>query len=367
MAVGIVCEYNPFHNGHKYQIQRAKELTGDSVVCVMSGSFVQRGELSVAPPELRAEWAKASGADLVLELPYPFSCSSAEDFADSAVAILCSLSCVDRLCFGAEDDDKEKFTALARILLDKDIAREIKNVIKQNKTLGYAQARSIYIREKYSEEYDEFLKKPNNILGVEYTKAIMKRGADIDILPIKRIGVSHDGKAPEGDFCSATYLRENASCENFSKFTPIEKDMPVRRVDKDKLYAALCTVLMHSEKKVFAETDSGMMANIKACAHNSDTYDEFFTLAKSKHITDAKLRRGIIHILCGTEKDYLKNNPLYARLLASSARGNEIMKGLRESKFPILSKISDAKKFGEPVCLSLEHSLRAERIFKKLL
>ena len=367
MAVGIVCEYNPFHNGHKYQIEMARKLSGDSVVCVMSGELVQRGELAVAPGEVRAKWAIDGGADLVLELPYPFSCSSAEIFADSAVEILCAIPCVDKICFGAEDDDRDRFVEIARILLDKDCDKGIRDIIKQNKTLGYAQARSVYLKEKYGAEYDEFLKKPNNILGVEYTKAVLKRNADIDIIPIRRMGVSHDDKSTQGDFCSATYLRENVSEENFIKFTPIEKDTPIRRVDKEKLYAALCTVLMYSGKRVFAETDPGMMAKLKSCALRAKTYDEFFDLAKSKHITDARLRRSIVHILCRTEKDYFSNHSLYTRLLASSSQGNEIMKGLRGSEFPVLSKVSDAKKYGGLVSLSLERSLCAGRIFEKLL
>lgn len=367
MAVGIVCEYNPFHNGHKYQIEKAKELAGESVVCVMSGEFVQRGELAIAPAEVRADWARACGADLVLELPYPFSCSSAEIFASAAVRILSEIPDIKTVCFGAEDDDPEIFYKVAEILSERDFEEGIKEIIKNDKTLGYARARSVYIRKKYGAEYDEFLKKPNNILGVEYTKAIMNMDADISILPIKRTGAEHDGKESKGEFCSATYLRENFCEEIVSRFSPIEKIPAARVVDEGKLFAALCTALAHGIIEDYPETDSGMLSKIKKSADGAFSFEEFFDLAKSKHITDAKLRRSVIHILCSTERERMKKGVSYTRVLSLTEGGAEIMKALRKSDFPFLSKISDVKKYDGAVKDSLDHALFAERIFKKLV
>ncbi len=367
MAVGIVCEYNPFHNGHKYQIQRAKELTGAPVVCVMSGDFVQRGEPAQATPAERARLAISGGADLVLENPYPFSCAGAELFARSAIKILSQVPTVDTVCFGAEDDDEKMFFSLAEILLHKDTSDQIKRIIKADKTIGYAQARDIYIKEKYGEKYACFLRKPNNILGIEYTKAILFLGTDMKILPVLRVGAGHDEKTVVGDYCSATYLRENMSRENLKKFCPDDvANACFKKLDYEKFYSALCTQLFLLDTGCdIAETDRGFLHRLIKCAVMSKSYDDFFEKAKSKHITDAKLRRILIYTLCKTERKHLSDGVRYTRLLAANQEGNGIMKMCKETAFPILSKISDVKKYDKKVADSLSHALRAQKIFEK--
>ena len=141
MSTGIVCEFNPFHNGHKYLIDRAKEETGEKVVCAMSGNFVQRGEWAFADKFLRAKWAVDSGADLVFENPFPFSCATAEVFAKSAVSVLAKSGC-DSLAFGVEDENvtPADLAELARILLDEKVCKAIIGIQKENKNIGYAVA-----------------------------------------------------------------------------------------------------------------------------------------------------------------------------------------------------------------------------------
>ncbi|MBR2903605.1 MAG: nucleotidyltransferase family protein, partial [Clostridia bacterium] len=198
----IICEYNPFHNGHLHQLRQAKLLSGaDAVLCLMSGNFVQRGESAILDKFTRAKHALLAGADVVIELPTPFACSSAEIFAKGAVKLLASIPSVTHLCFGAENANKQAFIDTATSLLNEsdDISKKIK--IGLAKGLSFAKARA--------QAYDNpLLSSPNNILGVEYTKAILQSGQNIEILPIQRIGSGYLDKRVDTELPSASAIRE---------------------------------------------------------------------------------------------------------------------------------------------------------------
>ena len=182
----IICEYNPFHNGHLYHLNEARERSGaDAIVCVMSGNFVQRGEAAIMDKYTRARHAVLAGADAVIELPTVFATSNAELFAKGAIHLLSSIPNVESLCFGAENAEKTAFLLGARYLNNepKEVSEKLKAEIE--KGISYAKARA--------QAWAGFLPldllcSPNNILGLEYTKAILSNAADIEILPIKRKG-----------------------------------------------------------------------------------------------------------------------------------------------------------------------------------
>ncbi len=187
---GIICEYNPFHNGHLYLLEQAKAQTNaDAIVCIMSGGFVQRGEIAIIDKYTRAKHAILAGADAVIELPTVFATANAELFAKGAVHILSSIPDFSHLCFGAEDENAEKLIKTAKLLLDEPI--EISQKIKGELTKGvsYAKARA----NAWSGIIDEgYISSPNNILALEYVKALLTKNSNADICPIKRIGSGYN-------------------------------------------------------------------------------------------------------------------------------------------------------------------------------
>ena len=177
MAFGIICEYNPLHNGHLHQINEIKRVTDEPIICVMSGNFTQRGEIAIADKYARAKMALQAGADAVFELPIPFCIASAEYFAMASVHILANL-CVDKLCFGSESADADKIIKIAKIAASAEFKTECEALSKSEASVG---------------AYFELLSKragvdgilSNDILGIEYTKAIIKNGFDMQIFPLE--------------------------------------------------------------------------------------------------------------------------------------------------------------------------------------
>ncbi len=373
MSTGIVCEFNPFHNGHKYLIDTVKNKLGGKVVCAMSGNFVQRGEYAFIDKGIRAKTAVENRADIVFEIPFPFSCATAEFFAQSGVFILANSGC-DRIAFGVEDASflPCDFLETAKILLDEKVEKEIRKTVSLNKNIGYAVARSEYVSEKYGERYAKLLNTPNALLGVEYAKAIIRYGFDIELFTVERCGAAHDGK-PSGKFASGSYLRESFSAETLEKYCPpTEKDLSclVQKPDDGKLYAALCAKLFSVSPESLAEIaeiPQEYALKMKRAAESFGTYAEFFESLRAKHMTDAKLRRMVIYALTDVKKSELLTLPCAANLLAFSDDGADILRRLKKENtdFSVLSKIADMKKLCEKDRIVFEKQLRAERLFER--
>ncbi len=204
---GIVAEYNPFHTGHLIHIEHTRQAIGEDagIVCVMSGNFVQRGETAVYEKHARALAAVLSGADLVLELPVPYVLSSAEGFAFGAVSLLDSLKCVDYISFGSETGNVSELRKTAELLLEPALDSILKDELSRG--VSYATARHI-AAEKLSDQKLDILKTPNNILGIEYIKALIRLDSTIEPLTFKRVGAGHDKKEAVNDIASASMLRE---------------------------------------------------------------------------------------------------------------------------------------------------------------
>ncbi len=204
MAVAVICEFNPFHNGHRFLLGKAKELTGEPVLAVMSGSFTQRGEVALCSKFERAEAALKSGADLVAELPAVYAVSCAERFARGGVNISKMFGCVNYLAFGCEDDDIDLLKTAAFAGENP----EVNAIIAEQMNSGsyYPKAYEYAVRQVCGGEVADVLTKPNNILAVEYIRAL--RGTDIKPLPIKRVGAEHDSDGADGIYASASYIRK---------------------------------------------------------------------------------------------------------------------------------------------------------------
>ena len=208
LVTGIIAEYNPFHNGHAYQIQKARELTGcDFVVVVMSGDFVQRGAPALFDKYTRTKMALLGGADLVLELPVWASSASAEFFAAGAVSVLEGIGCTDFLCFGAEDEKLSKMQKAVELLANEntEFQKQLRDVLKTG--LSFPAARKQALSGFLTEEESSILDKPNNILGIEYLKALKAKNSSIEPVIVKREGQGYHGQELSHGFASASGIR----------------------------------------------------------------------------------------------------------------------------------------------------------------
>lgn len=380
MAVGIVCEFNPFHNGHEYLLSQAGKLSGEKTVCVMSGNFVQRGEYACADKKLRAGWAVSHGADIVFENPFPFSCSTAERFASSAAAILLRSGLCSAIAFGTENENsgEKDFYEAAEILLDSKSADRISDIVKSSGNIGYARARYEYILEKYGEKTAALLSSPNSILGVEYAKAALSMGKRPILIPIPRKGAFHDGVPDnEGKYASAGFLRSLGNADILNRYCPADvaeyfSSNKMTSIDKEKFYSAVSARLLMSDINNLAETADmpyGYAAKIVKAVYNCGNYDDFYLSLKAKHMTDARLRRIILFALMGTLKADLEKIPESALLLGCSQDGAALLKKLKKeakSEIEILSKLSDIGKLAGSDAQIYSKEIAAEKLFSRL-
>ncbi len=337
-VAGIICEYNPFHTGHKYQIDTVKK-SFDAVIAVMSGSFVQRGGVAIYDKWTRTHSALLNGCDLVIELPVKYALSSAEGFAQGGVRILDAMGIVDALCFGSESGDILELTNCAKVLLSEspDTSKKIK--VLMNEGLPYAKARAI----AYEGILDaELLAQPNNILAIEYIKAILKSGSIMRPITIKRKGAGyHDEDVIEG-FASATSLREKIrSGEDVSTFTPYDLLASVT-YDVNRLTSAFKYKLRTEGESAFdgiPDMEPGL-ANRFLNELDRESITAIVDAVKTKRYAYTRLRRIVARVLLGLTED--TKNPDYIRVLGMNDKGKELLSMMREkASFPIVNKVAD--------------------------
>ncbi len=351
----VICEYNPFHNGHAYLLERARAESGcEKVLCLMSGDFTQRGEAAVAEKYVRARHAVLGGADVVLELPAAFAVSPAELFARGAVHILSAIPAVAALAFGCESGTKEQFASLGAALSSENKA--FKAALKENMKGGesYIRARNAAIAAFFPEIDGALLSSPNNILGGEYCHAIVSERSSIEPLPILRTGggfadeTLHDGfssaaairAALEGDFRkNRKLLRKNVPQAVF-------EDFPVRAPESFQR-AALCAVVSSPAAAVAAVPDcsEGLENRLKTLARSNPVYGDFVDKVTSKRYTRARIKRILAQNFLGVTLADVREfaqSPLYCNVLAVKKEGaDETLSMLGGSKFPVLVRHSD--------------------------
>ena len=360
MKIGaIICEYNLFHNGHLNQINKIKEKHPDScVIALMSGNFVQRGELAILPKNIRAEAACQSGADLVLELPYPYSGGSAEYFATGAVSILNDLIGVDELCFGSESDN----LPYLQLIADRLLSNEFSNILEtlranyKSSNLSFNIIRQNVYEELYGEQ---FITKPNDILAVEYLKALKQSGSLILPYQIMRTYDFSATRTRKYFFGNDFNLLENEipqTALNLFKKPPVT----INNIEKYILgYFRSCDV---SELSQYADVTDGVEYLLCNSANKAVSYDDFFRMCKNKKYSDAKIRRIILNCVLKTTESMLKAKPLYTNVLAFSDIGREFLSKQRKSTIKIITKPADYKKYPEIVG-QYEHSVNADKLY----
>ena len=346
---GIVCEYNPFHSGHLHQLAETRRALGADTltVCVMSGDFVQRGEAAMFSKFARAEAACRAGADLVLELPLPWCLSSAEGFAMGAVSLLAAVGCT-QLSFGSESGDVETLRKLAREILDPDTQREIAALLQRLPELSYAMARERVLTEKLG-ECGSLLSQPNNILAVEYLKAIYKKTYPIAPITVKRIGSGHD-KAGEQGPKSASELRGLMETgADISEYIPEAALSVYRREraagrgrDKAVLETALLSRLRMLDRAVYEslpDGGDGAGARLWKAVREESTLEDIAQPARTKRYPLARMRRMLLCAALGVSAEYTKTLPPYARVLAADSAGCAYLREIDgKSAVPVLTK-----------------------------
>ncbi len=339
----IICEYNPFHNGHLHQIQQAKRLSGaDAIVCLMSGNFVQRGENALLPKYTRAKHAVQAGADVVLELPAVFSTSNAELFAKGAVHILSSIPEITTLCFGAETADKLAFELGARYLIDepKEVSARLQE--KLSKGVSYAKARA----EAFAGFIPlDLLASPNNILGLEYTKAILSANLPIDILPVQRIGNGYSDTNPDNRFASATAIR--SALQNGIDIAHAVPDyvyydlqnLPQNDLDFLEKYAVLARSTTDIAK--VCDCTEGLENAFKKAVFSDKSFADILT---STRYTASRIRRIALQNLFNIDETLIRGclqAPLYLKPLAIQAHNTKLLSVLGNAHYPLVIRAHD--------------------------
>ncbi len=345
-VIGIVCEFNPFHKGHKYLIDTAKK-DGDTVVCVMSGNFVQRGEPALFSKEARVKAALLNGADIVLELPFIYATASAEIFAFNAVKILNDFGC-DKLTFGTENADVSTLEKTVEILNDNAFDIKIKKYLEDGVSYPVARQRAF---DEYNIDFD--ISTPNNILALEYMKALKKLNSKMMPMPITRIGAGYNDIKSVDGIASATHIRQLIeSNERFSQFIPEniieiynEEIKKGNYVSKEKYNLASLSLLrskLNEDLSCIANMAEGLENRIKYAIKESTSLDEIFDKAKTKRFTHSRIRRAVLSLTLGITADDLKIPVPYCRLLGFNMKSAEIMGRLASnSEISFVASYSD--------------------------
>lgn len=362
-VLGIIAEYNPFHNGHLLHLTKSKEETGaEYSICIMSGNFVQRGNTSIVNKWVKTEMALKSGIDLVLELPTVYSISSAENFAEGAIKLLNSLKIVDTVSFGSENSDINILNRISGILYEepKQYVAFLNEELK--KGLSFPKAREnailLYLNDK---KYFNILNQPNNTLAIEYLKALKKYKSHIMPISIKREKAFYNSNCIVDEYASATAIR-NMIVNN--QFNDIRKVMPrlaydllmqeiennqyvidISKFEKEILYSI--RRLSTADLKKFPEVNEGLENAIKNAANSCNTLAELINIIKSKRYTQTRIQRILLYILLNTTKKdmYISRKTIpYARILGYSPKGKELISEIYNAN-PKITLITSVKNF----------------------
>ncbi|MBR7117300.1 MAG: nucleotidyltransferase family protein [Clostridia bacterium] len=382
-TVAIICEYNPFHSGHEYHIKAIKKEFGNDtcIIGIMSGSFTQRGEIAIMDKSLRARAAVDHGMSLVLELPFPFSMSNAEVFAKSAIHIINSIGTVDYLSFGSENGDLAELKSTAEAMLDKKFEDTLSSLIESgnHKEIGYPALCEMALKMAYGDGFVYAEQTPNNILALEYIKAIISLGSNIKLHTVKREGAAYSSieiekcehqsatairnSIRDGDASALRYLPESSKnallCAINSGAAP---------TDEERISSAVISSFRLNTDKYgdeIADCAGGLYNRLRACALRANSIEELIRLSETKKYTQARLRRAVYYSFFGVTSSDIKELPMYTAILATDGLGRAELKKIKnKSDFPILTKPSRLDKLPEGARRQKLLSDRADAIFE---
>ena len=392
--LGLIVEYNPFHNGHKYHLEKSKEITNAThTVAIMSGSFLQRGEPALFDKYTRAEMAVKNGVDLVIELPTLYACQSAEIFSHGAVATLNSLNCVNSLCFGSEEGNIDILQTISEILVKEpsDFKTTLKNFLDEGIVFPVARSKALYeyiknnhLLELSEDELQQVLNSSNNILGIEYIKSLIKLNSSIKPYTITRIASKYNSTDIESNICSATAIRN--SLKDNTDLKLIENVVPLHTFNEINhkintnfnpvfdymFYDLLSSTIIRDVDNLtkYFEVNEGIENKIYSNVFTSKNLEELINSTKSKRYTMTKIKRTLNNILLGINRDdVIKVKDLdkvpYIIILAFNNKGREIIKKIKTSSdIEIITKFSKISHVDDPIFDTLiKYDLKSSNMY----
>ena len=396
-VTGIIAEYDPFHNGHSYHIKKAREITGaDAIVVVMSGHFTQRGMPAFFRRDARVRMAVDGGADLVIELPYIYACNSSHEFARGAAGILNGIGCVDALVFGAETDDMDTLGKAARAAAGTDdrssayIKEEMKNGV------SYPEALTRSVEKIYGAQTAAVLREPNNLLGIEYMKALRELGSGIKPFIVGRRSAAHGEslemlheRKQEQRIASGTAVRKAIYAggaraaemlvpdTSFSIISGYERSSgfsftEYRDKIKKNMFELLKYKIITSDESELAEVygvAEGLENRLKSCISGAEDIDGLIDSVKSKRYTRARISRTLMHLLINLRTtDFETLRETYcARVLGFSPTGGKLLRLMSESSaIPVFSNLSRLDKRSPEAARVLKYDMRASDVYALL-
>ena len=350
-TIGIICEYNPFHNGHKRQIDILKEKYPDSVVvAIMSGCFVQRGEPAIFDKYTRAEASLRGGADLCVGIPFVFSSLSAEGFARAGVIIAKKLR-LDAISFGTECDEEKELDRLSDFLLSDDFAKKLSEKCDAFPELSLMKAGELVVSETLGQRYADIISKPNNILALEYIKAIKRDSISLRTIPVLREGEGYKS-LNASPLPSATFVREQILCgESLTGFVPTRAlDVYERDIKEGCIFDydafskfTLSFLSLLPKDKIERCIGSVELSNrLRNALLTATDIDELICACITARYTKARIKRGIISSLFDiVHNEFIHKDPEFVQVLSANKKGCEVLSALRKNTFPIITKNAD--------------------------
>ena len=361
--IGIIAEYNPFHNGHAFQISEIRKNYPDrNIVVCLSGDYVQRGEPCFFPKSLRTQCALTGGADLIIELPILFSSASSEHFATAGVTTLYKTGIVDTICFGAECDDIDKLTFLADLFLNEpaNYKNELKNNLSQG--LSFPKARYNAVKACFPEtDYADILESPNNILAIDYIKAIRKYNLPMTPFIVKRTSDNHNSLDTNNNICSSSALRNSIDnpVDNYNEWS---NNLPLAVLDIinnstyakpmfiNDFYPFLQNRLISDSNNLndYFEMTEELSNTINNLTVLPATFDELMDKITSKNNTMARIRRSLLNVLLSRTKnlvnEFSPDKTSYIRILGVKNNSTHLIRTMKDNTdVPIINKITNAK------------------------
>lgn len=363
-VIGVVAEYNPFHNGHYYHLQATKEITGaEYCVAVISGNFTQRGDTSIVNKWAKAYMAICGGADLVIELPTVYSISSAENFARGAVKILDNLKVVDAISFGAEANDLATLNNIANVLYEE--PKAYTNILSHElkKGISYPAAREnalmMYLND--IKRYANTLSSPNNILAIEYLKALKIQKSKLEPIMIRRKKVYYNDNKIVDDFASATAIRKLLQGGEYANLRKVIPRSSYTIIGQESRKGGMVLSLSKYEKEIIytlrkmtveeiaelPDVSEGLQFAIKNAANEANNLKDLISNIKSKRYTQTRIQRILLYALLGIDKKLMENSRKvvpYVRVLGFTQKGKSLLSEISRRN-PKLNIITSLKKY----------------------
>ena len=370
---GIICEYNPFHNGHLYHIEQTRKNGATHIVAVMSGNFVQRGDVAVINKFERAKTAVRCGADLVIELPVAYCLSAAETYAKGAMYILKGLGCVDELSFGSECGDLSLLTAAVKASYACAKRPELEDLMKLGNS--YPKALQILVRQNYGDQIGLLFSQPNNVLAIEYLKAMIAVKLKIQPFTVKR-ETMHDSLAASGNTASASLIRQlmESQSDDFDDLVPdasadaisacASTGMVARFEQLERILLYKLRTATVDEISVLPEVGQGLQNKILS-ARNETSLESMLLAIKSKRYPMSRIRRILLDLLIGIRPKDTLNPPPYGRILALSERGRDILTAAKRAgtTLPYATSLSKLAELDEKCKACSDLEARASAIY----